>query len=171
MAFSEPNFASLVRSLPRELQEMILSNYLGNSYARLAYLNNVFAGDSHTEMRDTIAECFRPRRTAIYLRPALLDCLSLVPQHTAVQRLTTDSLLRAAGPGSGVMIVLFGMVGDHTDWRQGELLVLGPDVTGWIDVVEYRSGSTRWDFTDETFEDWLDHIINHSTYLPDQWIN
>ena len=94
------------------------------------------------------------------MRPDVMDLLNLAPLHPTGQPLPTRSLLNATAPGSGVMMVVFGMVGNHTDWLDGELLVRGPDVNGWIDVVEYRSASTRWDFSNAGYEEWLTEILD-----------
>ena len=156
MAFhSEASF----RLLPRELQRKIINTYLGDSYANLCYINAVFAGND--DMRVLIAESFTPKITAIYFDPDVMDKLRLSTEYRSFPRLTIRRILRATAPGSGVMMAVFDMVGSHTDWLEGELLFDGPTVDGLMEVVEYRSSTTRWEFQTAHHDEWVDDFCGN----------
>ena len=153
--FSEANFSVM----PREIQRRLISTYLGDSFSKFAYLNAVFAANQ--EMTVLIHESFSPKRRAIYLRPSVMERLSLSTEHRSFPRITIRRLLRATASGSGVMLAVFDMVASHTDWLEGELLFDGPSADGWLEVLEYRSSTTRWDFQTANHDEWMTDIGQH----------
>ena len=148
MAFhSAANFASL----PRQLQEYIVQTYLGDSYARLSYLNTIFQGHEYYDMRVLIADSFEPTNARLHFNEGVAEDLNISTAESGYQRLSISRIVNVSGQSSGLTHSVFRLVGDHTDWLQGSLLLKLPCYLGWMQVAEYTSRTTAWDFKIEDF--------------------
>ena len=159
MAFQSPaNFSSL----PRELQQQIFRTYLGDSYANYAYLNAVFAGVQ--DMQVFIHESFSPKKRTIYLNPGVSERLNLSRTPRGYKRRSVGVIADASIHGSGLMREIFKMVGNHTDWLEGELILqpTHPHLVGWMKVVEYVPGTTVWEFNTADYDEWMEDYLTRN---------
>ena len=124
-------------SLPSEIQRHIFRTYLGDSFARLAYLEFVFSGREHTAQATFICESFSPRVWELYFNDGVSDLLDISTAQTGYQRLEINMMVQTAGQGSGLAMSVYTIARDHSEWLEGSLLLRLPCVYGWMEVSEY----------------------------------
>ena len=133
-----------ISSLPQEIQGIILTYYMGNSFARYSFLKHVFSGEQFVELSHLVDMSFRPTVYKLYLRQSIVSDLGL-RESDDIQWVDISTVIRLSGRYSGLVEQIQRICSDAVQWCRGRLALTGGHL-GWYFVASFEPLGNRWDF-------------------------
>ena len=133
-----------ISSLPREIQGIILTHYMGNSFARYSYMKSVFAGDNYMELSNLVDSSFSPTVHELYIRDTVVEELHL-ESNDHIQSINISAIIRVAGRYSGLVKQIEFICSDALNWQRGRLRI-SRRTLGWYTVVSFEPVGNVWVF-------------------------